>query len=109
MTTPKDDKVTTAGSSSTADGGIPGVAYAAAGDVRRMLNERANAVAYGQTDRIVGIDRDLKEAGFTGDPAAFAAGDKGPVGRSSGKPDVTAPVVTAPAAAPAAAPAPAAK
>jgi hypothetical protein len=77
-----------------------GVDYRMAGDVRRMLNDRANAVAYGNTDRVKHIDRDLLAAGFKGDPEAFQGGNwtRTPVGRTSGKPNVTSPVVTDPPA-----------
>lgn len=102
----KDDQLTSVvspGAPRPSDSVIPapavehklGVAYAAAGDVRRMLNERANAVAYGNIDIVKGIDRDLKEAGFKGDPAVFADASA-PVGRNSGKSDVMAPAVTGP-------------
>lgn len=62
-----------------------GVDYQRAGQIRQMLAERANAVAYGQTDRIEGIDRALRENGYTGDLTIGAGGDpsKGPVGRAT--------------------------
>jgi hypothetical protein len=61
-----------------------------------MLNERANAVAYGNIDRVIAIDNDLVAAGFKGDPETVQGGNytRSPVGRTSGKPDVTSPVVT---------------
>lgn len=71
-----------------------GVDHRRAGAVRRILNERANAVAYGNTDLVKRLDQDLKEVGFTGDPEKVELTDRVPTGRSSGKPNVTSPVVT---------------
>jgi hypothetical protein len=81
-----------------------GLSYAVAGSVRRLLAERPNVIAYGNIPRLKSIDRELKELGYT-DPAEAAASldrKQTPVGRSSGKPNVTAPVVEATPAATAA-------
>lgn len=69
--------------------------YQVAGHIRRMLNERANAVAYDDVDRVERLDCDLREAGYTGDVTITDIDDHGaPIGRGSGKPNVTSPVIT---------------
>jgi hypothetical protein len=86
MSTP--EKNTTAGSTGPTDPAIQkardlGVQYQQAGQVRQLLAERQNAVAYGMLDRIVGIDRSLSEMGYTGDRTVGSSGDPGPLGRAS--------------------------
>jgi hypothetical protein len=73
---------------------VLGVDHRIAGSVRRLLAELPNVIAYGKTDRVQGIYRELKELGYKG-PTTSVVDPAGqtPVGRSSGKPDVTAPVV----------------
>jgi hypothetical protein len=62
---------------------VLGVDYQQAGQVRQLLAERRNMVAYGNTERVAGIDSALAALGYTGDRMAGASGDPGPLGRSS--------------------------
>jgi hypothetical protein len=65
-----------------------GVNYQQAGQVRQLLAERANAVAYKKLDRVASIDDSLDAIGYTGDREAGASGQPGPLGRTS-RPDKT--------------------
>lgn len=67
----------------TREAEVLGVDYQRAGQVRQLLGERANLVAYGNTDRVEAIDEALRAAGYTGDIAAGADGDPGPLGRAT--------------------------
>jgi hypothetical protein len=89
---PHIDDITAAAASLAAGGAIPldktrreaealGVPYQQAGLVRQLLAERANALAYGNKDRVTGIDSSLDALGYTGDRTVGASGT--PVGRSS--------------------------
>jgi hypothetical protein len=63
-----------------------GVHYTRAGQIRRALAERANAVAYGLTDRITAADKELAALGYqtpTDDDAPDVRRDKAPVDRSA--------------------------
>lgn len=60
-----------------------GVEYQKAGQVRQLLAERQNMVAYGNIDRVVSIDQNLTMMGYTGDRTIGATGDPGPIGRTS--------------------------
>lgn len=42
-----------------------GVEYQRAGQVRQLLAERANAEAYGQSDRVAAVDKQLAELGVS--------------------------------------------
>lgn len=88
-----------------------GVSYQKAGQVRQLLAERANLVAYGNVDRVKAIDNDLAMMGFDKDPEAFAPGSTRalPVDRTaprgatapqvSAEPQASAPQASAPASA----------
>lgn len=78
-----------------------GVSYQMAGQVRQLLAERANLVAYGNVDRVKAIDKDLKMMGFDKDPAAFAPGAQRadvPAGRTAPRSATAPQVTTAPSA-----------
>jgi hypothetical protein len=66
------------------DAEVLGVDHQRAGQVRQLLAERANCVAYGQPDRVKSIDVSLDMMGYTGDRTIGPSGL--PVGRSA-KPD----------------------
>ncbi|MGH3985877.1 MAG: hypothetical protein ACRDTZ_00985 [Pseudonocardiaceae bacterium] len=67
----------------TREAEVLGVDYQRAGQVRQMLAERANLVAYNNTDRLAALDEALRAAGYTGDLDAGAQGDPGPLGRAT--------------------------
>jgi hypothetical protein len=69
----------------TREAEVLGVDYQRAGQVRQLLAERANMVAYNAADRVASIDLALQELGYTGDLTAGADGDPGrlPEGRAS--------------------------
>jgi hypothetical protein len=62
---------------------VLGVNYQYAGQVRQLLAERANVIAYGNTDRLAGIETALDALGYSGDRSIGASSDSGPAGRSS--------------------------
>lgn len=49
------------------------LAYQQAGQVRQLLNERANAVAYGQTTRMEAVDKQLAALGYKSEKQAAKA------------------------------------
>jgi hypothetical protein len=51
------------------------VPYQQAGQVRQLLNERENAAAYGQDDRVAAVDKQLAELGYTSEKQAAKAAD----------------------------------
>lgn len=63
-----------------------GVHYAKAGQIRRALAERANAVAYGMTDRIKAADKELAALGYekpSDDETPEVRRDKAPADRAT--------------------------
>ncbi len=60
-----------------------GVPYQAAGQVRQLLAQRANALAYQNLDLVASIDVNLAAIGYCGDLTADPAGDPAPLGRES--------------------------
>jgi hypothetical protein len=62
---------------------VLGVHYQYAGQVRQLLAERANLIAYGNVDRLAGIETALDALGYTGDRSIGASSADGPLGRSS--------------------------
>lgn len=72
-----------AGDKAAKEAELLGVSYQKAGQVRALLGQRENALAYGNNDLVRDIDRSLEMMGYTGDPIAGATGDPGPLGRQS--------------------------
>jgi hypothetical protein len=67
---------------------LGGVDYQRAGQVRQLLAERVNARAYGMTERLAAIDKQLAELGYTrkggsGKDADAVAKAEAPPGRST--------------------------
>jgi hypothetical protein len=60
---------------------VLGVNYQYASQVRQLLAERANVIAYGNVDRLAGIETALDALGYTGDRSIGAS--SGPMGRSA--------------------------
>lgn len=81
------------------EAGVLGVEYQKAGQVRQLLAERANLVAHGNIDRLVGVDQALSALGYTGDRTIGSTGDPAPLGRATRPADSTvktdAPTATA--------------
>jgi hypothetical protein len=65
------------------DAEVLGVPYQVAGQVRQLLAQRANALAYLNLDLVASIDVNLAAIGYCGDLTADPDDDLGPLGRKS--------------------------